>query len=156
MSSVIIPPTVRPRPKGFGRKPNNFYTIHSAENNIFSLNIDNHDKTVVVGFKILNDAVLVSRMIEAHYIQHKEWPDTRASGLFSLPPPTKASELSHVFLHKWDLEDLKVTCTRNILDMVSVEEIIHNNNDKYSFSGSLYKFEAPVIFYQERFEEFLQ
>jgi hypothetical protein len=155
MTSIILPPITRPRPKGFGRKPNNFYTLHSAENNIFSLNIDNHDKTAVVSFKTLSDAVLISRMIEAYYLKHREWPDTRENGIF-LPQPVQTEKLSYVFLHKWDLEDLKITCTRNILDMISVEEIVSNDDDKYSFSGNLYKFEAPVFFYRERFEEFLQ
>lgn len=131
-----------------------YYTIHSANNNALTLRVSNTDKMAMVGFQTLNDAVLIGNMIETYYTQNMEWPELR--DIESLVLPTgHLNELTNVFMKSWEFEELKYECTRNILDMVSVEEIV-KNNDKYSLQGSLYTFSAPPEFYMERFEELLK
>lgn len=148
----ISPPLTRPRPKGFGRKPNNYYTLHSDGNNAFTLRLNDDSRTSVVGFKSRTDAKFIAQMIETYYVNKKEWPETY--GELILPNPADRNvDLNYLYIHKWDFEDLKLVCTRNILDMISVEGIVDTKNG-HSFTGNLYKFEAPSIFYQERFEEF--
>jgi hypothetical protein len=152
MSAIIRPP-VRPRSKGFGSKPNNYYTLHSAENNAFTLRLNEDDRTSMVGFKSKNDAKFIAQMIETYYVNNKEWPDTH--GELILPAPFDRNiELSYVSIYRWDFEDLKIVCTRNILDLISVNGIV-NTNTGHSFTGNLFKFDAPAQFYQERFEELM-
>jgi hypothetical protein len=153
MSSIIVPPTTVIRPKNYGRKPNNYYTLHSKANDIFSIKIDECDKTTVVGFKNRSDAIFIGKMIETNFLDTNEWPDTRNSGKLFLPK-SKVDNMQFVFIHQWDFEDLKVTCTGNIMDLVSVDGII-DKDSSYSFTGNLYKFDAPIEFYRDRFEEFL-
>jgi hypothetical protein len=150
---ALSPPTNIIRPKGFGRKPNNYYTLHSKQNDIFSIKIEECDKTTVVGFKNKSDADFIAKMIETHFLETNEWPYTRNEGTLMLPK-SKVENLQYVFVHQWDFEDLKLTCTGNIMDMVSVDGII-DRNSTYSFTGNLYKFEAPLDFYKDRFESFL-
>jgi hypothetical protein len=107
----------------------------------------------VVGFKNRSDAIFIGKMIETHFVETKDWPDTRNEGTLILPE-SKTDTMQLVVVHEWDFEDLKVTCTANIMDLVSVDGII-DKNSSYRFSGELYKFEADTDFYRERFEEFL-
>ena len=151
--SVIIPPTTSIRPKGFGRKPNNYFTLHSKQNDIFSIKIEECEKTTVVAFRNGSDAVFIGKMIETSFMQTNEWPETRNSGTLVLPQ-SQIDTMNLVIVHQWDFEDLKVTCTANIMDMVSVDGII-DKESTYRFSGNLYKFEAPIEFYQERFENLM-
>jgi hypothetical protein len=90
-------------------------------------------------------------MIETHFVQKKEWPDTQIIGNLILPN-TFSKDLKHVQIKKWIFEDLKLTCTRNILDLITVEDIVDSPSG-FSFMGSNYMFEADTEFYQERFEE---
>jgi hypothetical protein len=91
-------------------------------------------------------------MIETHFIRQREWPDTRSEGSLILPSPQVGDVFQHIYVQKWDFNDLKMTCTKNFLDMISVDAIINTKNG-YSFSGNVYKFEAPLEFYKERLAE---
>jgi hypothetical protein len=150
---ALSPPTNIIRPKGFGRKPNNYYTLHSRANDIFSIKIKECEKTTVVGFTNRSDAIFIGKMIETHFMETNEWPNTRNEGTLILPT-SKINDMQFVIMHEWDFEDLKVTCTANIMDLVSVDGIIDNDRN-FRFSGNLYKFEAPTEFYMERFNELL-
>jgi hypothetical protein len=149
----IAPPAHIIRPKGFGRRPNNYFTLHSKANDIFTIKIEECERTTVVGFKNKSDAIFIGKMLETHFIESNEWPDTRNEGTLFLPK-SSINNMDLLTVHQWDFEDLKVTCTANIMDMVSVDGII-DKNSAYRFTGNLYKFEAPLDFYKERFEEFL-
>jgi hypothetical protein len=151
--SALNPPTVI-RPKGFGRKPNKYWTLHSGENNAFTLRMNEEMKTSIVGFKHRSDALFIGKMIETHYLRKKEWPDTSNGLVLPNMPAHLPDTLSHVLMFEWEFEELKVTCTRNILDMISVDGLIKTENG-YTFEGNLYKFEGELEFYQERFEEFM-
>ena len=151
--SAVLPPKTIIRPKGFGRRPNNYYTLHSKTNDIFSIKIDECEKTTVVGFKNKSDAIFIGKMIETNFVNTNEWPDTRNSGTLVLPK-SRVDTMNFVFVHQWDFEDLKLTCTANIMDMVSVDGII-DKDSSYRFSGQLFKFEADLDFYKDRFETFM-
>ena len=70
-------------------------------------------------------------------------------------PEGRFQDLVHVFIRQWEFDELKVECTRNILDMISVDEIL-KKTASYSFAGSLYKFEGSREFYQNRFNELFE
>jgi hypothetical protein len=93
-------------------------------------------------------------MLETYFMREKEWPDTKLVGTLVLPSSKNSDVLSHVYIQKWDFDELKVTCTKNIMDMLSVDALVSTKNG-YSFAGDVYKFEAPIEFYRERFDEIL-
>ena len=151
MALTIAPPKT-PRNRTRVRSGGKFqWTIHNHPNHAFSIRMNENSQTALVSFKRVEDAVLVGRMIEKHYIMQKEWPETE--GQLMLPSVSKDSPLEFLFCRRWDLEDLKIECTKNILDMVSVDGIINKKNGNFSLTGNVYKFEAPPDFYRVRFEE---
>lgn len=150
--------TVNRPPRGFARsrtieKPRHYYTIQSTSNNAFTMSLKERERTAIVSFRNINDASLIARMIDSYYIRQKELPDTR-DGELILPSPMSETDLFSVYLQQWDFDDLKVMCTRNLLDIIAVETIM-NTKKGYNFSGATYLLEAPLGFYQMRFEELL-
>lgn len=152
MSLTISPPTKPPPTVTTNQKPKNFWTIHSRPNDAFTLKLSERTRTSIVGFKDIDNALLIGKMIETHVVHQKEWPDTRKEGSLILPSSRVGDVLHHVYVQKWDWDDLKLTCTRNFLDMIEVEDIITTKNG-YSFSGNFYKFEAEPDFYRARLDE---
>jgi len=152
MSLVAAPPI---RPHGSARtnqKPLRYYTIHSHANDAFTLKIDDTTRTSVVSFRKWDDALLIGKMIETHYIQQKEWPDTRQTGSLVLPNSRVGDVLKHVYMQEWDYDELKVMCTQNTLDMITVDAILKKKSS-YSFAGNQLRFEAPTEFYRMRFDQ---
>jgi hypothetical protein len=153
MLSVAPPPT---KPRGFSKtkqKPKHHYTIHSKPNDIFTLKPD-ENRTAIVAFTKIDDAFLLSQMIESYYIHQKELPLFGSDEMVILPSPVLTNSLNYLYIQRWDIEELKVECTKNILDMIIVEKL-KDSKDGYTISGQVYKFEAPVDFYKIRFEELL-
>lgn len=150
MSLVISRP---PRPTL--DRPDKYYTIHTKPNDIFSLKMPYMKKTTVVSFKQWNDALHLSKMIETHYIHKKEWPDTRSETLTLPNSHLGEKELEHVYIQMWDFDELKVECTKNILDMLLIEDIYSKNDNTFSLAGNIITFDAPDDFYRVRFEELL-
>lgn len=144
-------PPVRPKLVTLtNQKGRNYWTLHVGPNNIWATR-PNDAKSSVVAFRHLDDAVLVGSMIETQYIHNKSWPDI---DLGVLPAP-RVKELTNIFLQKWEFDDLKLTCTRNMLDMISVDDI-HKTEYSFTFNGNHYIFGAPLEFYQDRFNELLE
>ena len=108
-------------------------------------------KSAVVAFRRIDDAVLFGSMIETYFTYSQEWPST---DLLILPAP-RIKELGDIFLQKWEFDDLKLNCTRNMLDMISVDKI-SKARESYTFNGDQYIFDAPLDFYQNRFNELLE
>jgi hypothetical protein len=152
MSLAAAPPM---RPRGVSltnQKPKRYYTIHSNANDAFTLKIDETTRTSVVSFRKWDDALLIGKMIETHYIQQKEWPDTRQTGSLILPNSRVGDVLKHVYMQEWDYDELKVMCTENTLDMITVDAILKKKSS-YSFAGNQLRFEAPTEFYRMRFDQ---
>lgn len=107
-------------------------------------------QTAILGFKNPDDAVVVGHMLETHYMIEKEWPVT--FGQLHLPEPRSDVALFHLFFRKWDFEDLKVTCTKNFLNMVAIDDV-ENTRKGFEFNGKMFSFEAPIEFYVDRLTE---
>ena len=105
-----------------------------------------------MSFRKWDDALLIGKMIETHYIQQKEWPDTRQTGSLVLPNSRVGDVLKHVYMQEWDYDELKVMCTQNTLDMITVDAILKKKSS-YSFAGNQLRFEAPTEFYRMRFDQ---
>lgn len=128
-----------------------YYTIHSNRNNAFTLKLNEDMKTAIVGFVKVEDAAVVGNMIETYFIEKKEWPSLYGVDDLSLPEG-RLDNLSHVFVQEWEFDEIKMNCTRNFLDFISVEKLTPQNA-KYSLSGNVYIFDAPVEFYRDRLDE---
>lgn len=105
--------------------------------------------TAIVGFKSHDDAFLIGQMIESHYMKQKEWPETEGQLVLPLP---QADDLLFLFLQKWDFEDLKMTCTKNFLSLVSIDDVA-NTKKGFRFDGQILSFHAPIEFYAQRLNE---
>lgn len=134
-------------------KPQNFFTLHTRANDAFTLKLGSDTKTSVVGFKDWDDALFIGKMIETYFIREKEWPDTKEEGTLTLPTSSVGDVLHHVYIQKWDFDELKMTCTRNFLDLISVDGIIKKKLGGYTFDGNVYKFHADWDFYRTRLSE---
>jgi hypothetical protein len=149
---MLAPP--RPRPT-LDRPPPAFYTIHSRPNNAFTMKLSEDTKTSIVGFKSYDAAYFVGQMVETNYTANQEWPNTDVtSGKIYLPRAPPDLQLSLLVIQGWDFDDLKLYCTSNLLDMISVDEIT-SGDGSFSFSGDRYSFSAPTEFYADRFNQIL-
>jgi len=152
--SLTVTPPIRPRASVKVRRGPKFYwTIHTHPNHAFSVRVNENSQTALVGFKSIDDALMIGQMIEKHYIEQKAWPET--DGQIVLPSASIDSPLQFLFCRKWDFEDLKVACTKNFLNMVTVDEIV-NSRGGFSFNGKVLSFEAPTEFYVARLQEILE
>jgi len=145
-------PPVRPRIQfSTDQASRKYYTIHSNKNNAFTLKLSEDVRTAIVGFAKMEDAVRVGNMIETYYIEKKEWPDLYGSNELVLPEG-RLGVLAHIFIEQWEFDELKLTCTSNFLDFISVEKLTPKSN-KYGLAGDMYIFQAPDDFYRARLAE---
>ena len=105
--------------------------------------------TSIVGFKNVDNALVIGKMIETYYMTQQGWPDT--SGQLLLPPPHDG-DLNFLFLQKWDFAQLQVECTKNFLSMVAIDNL-QTTKRGFNFDGKMLSFEAPAEFYAERLDE---
>jgi hypothetical protein len=151
--SVTIAPPLKPRPnQRTNQRPKSYWTLHTHPNDAFTLKVNEKVRTSIVGFRDIDDASFIGKMLETHFVRQKEWPDTRSEGSLILPTSQVGLEMHNIYIQKWDFEDLKMTCTKNFLDLVSVDSLVNTKNG-YTFSGNMYRFEAPVEFYKDRLDE---
>ena len=145
-------PPVRPRVQfSTDQASRKYYTIHSNRNNAFTIKLNEDVRTAIVGFAKIEDAFRVGNMIETYYIEKKEWPDLYGAQDLVLPEG-RVSELAHIFIEQWEFDELKLTCTNNFLDFISVDELTPRIN-KYGLAGAMYIFQAPDDFYRTRLDE---
>lgn len=153
-STVIAPPNKPRRLAKTIPKPKNFFTIHTQPNDAFTLRLNDDTKTSVVGFSDWDDAFFIGKMIETYFVREKEWPDTKEVGSLILPAANVPDDvLSHLYIQKWDFDELKLICTRNFLDLIGVDGIIKKKLGGYTFDGNLYRFQADWDFYRMRLKE---
>jgi hypothetical protein len=153
--SIAIPPTVKPR-GSFKTARNNrkYYTLHTTHNDAFTLRMNENSRTSIVGFKAWDDAIFTGKMLETYFISQKEWPSTYDVGDLILPAGRGGDVLSHLYIQQWDFDELKLTCTKNFLDLISINDIIKKKaQGGYTFTGNAYSFEADWDFYRERLAE---
>ena len=149
-ASLTIAPPLKPKAvQKTSQKPRNYWTIHSHPNDAFTMKISAATRTSVVGFRDVDDALFIGKMLETYFISQKEWPDTRQEGALVLPASQVGEVLQHIYIQKWEFDELKMHCTKNFLDMMSVDSL-NNSKDGYSISGKLFQFEADIEFYRYR------
>ena len=152
MATIVSPPR-RPTRTIQTRRGGKFYwTIHTHPNNAFTVRMKDDSPTSIVGFKNVDNALVIGKMIETYYMTQQEWPDT--TGQLILPPPHDV-DLNFLFLQKWDFADLQVECTKNFLSMVAIDNL-QTTKRGFNFDGKMLSFDAPHEFYVARLEEILE
>ena len=149
MATIVSPPRRPPRSIQTRRGGKFYWTIHTHPNNAFSVRVNENSKTALVGFKNVDNALVIGKMIETYYMTQQEWPDT--TGQLLLPPP-HTGDLNFLFLQKWDFAQLQVECTKNFLSMVAIDSL-ETTKRGFNFDGKMLSFEAPAEFYAERLDE---
>ena len=149
MATIVSPPRRPPRSIQTRRGGKFYWTIHTHPNNAFTVRMKDDSPTSIVGFKNVDNALVIGKMIETYYMTQQEWPDT--TGQLLLPPPHDG-DLNFLFLQKWDFADLQVECTKNFLSMVAIDNL-QTTKRGFNFDGKLMSFEAPMEFYVERLDE---
>ena len=149
MATIVSPPRRPPRSIQTRRGGKFYWTIHTHPNNAFSVRVNENSKTALVGFKNVDNALVIGKMIETYYMTQQEWPDT--TGQLLLPPPHDG-DLNFLFLQKWDFAELKVECTKNFLSMVAIDNL-ETTKRGFNFDGKILSFEAPLEFYVVRLAE---
>lgn len=150
MASIVAPPPVRPAKRSPTRRGGKFYyTIHVHPNQAFAVRVNDDSLSAVVGFKNPDHALFIGKMIELNYMEQNELPYT--SGQLVLPMASPGN-LEFLFLQKWDFEDLKTTCTKNFLNMLSITSI-GDGRKGFNLAGDLMMFEATHEFYVDCLKE---
>ena len=149
MATIVSPPRRPPRSIQTRRGGKFYWTIHTHPNNAFTVRMNDNSPTAIVGFKNVDNALVIGKMIETYYMTQQEWPDT--SGQLLLPPPHDGN-LNFLFLQKWDFAQLQVECTKNFLSMVAIDSL-ETTKRGFNFDGKMLSFDAPREFYAERLDE---
>jgi len=155
-ASITMPPPVKSRRASkTNQKSCKYYTLHTGRNDAFTLRVDEQSRTSIVGFTEWDNAMFVGQMLETYFIDQREWPPTYEVGALILPSPQRPTDvLRHLYIQQWEFDELQVTCTKNFLDMISIDDILKKKSPSgYVFSGKTYVFEAPIEFYRERLDE---
>lgn len=146
------PPVVRPSKTTF--KPKRYYTIHSHPNSVFTIKPSEEHNFSVVGFRRVDDAFMVGKMLQSYQLRMKELPAPEPDGTLTLVNAPENQQIVTLTIREWGLDELQFYCTRHILNMISVERI-DKSKQSYTLDGALYSFDAPSEFYQTVFEELL-
>ena len=149
MATIAAPPRRPPRSIQTRRGGKFYWTIHTHPNNAFTVRMNDDSSTSIVGFKNVDNALVIGKMIETYYMTQQEWPDT--SGQLLLPPPLDGV-VNFLFLQKWDFAQLQVECTKNFLSMVAIDSL-QTTKRGFNFDGKMLSFDAPREFYAERLDE---
>ena len=152
MATIVSPPRRPTRTINTRRGGKFYWTIHTHPNNAFTVRMKDDSSTSIVGFKNVDNALVIGKMIETYYMTQQEWPDT--TGQLILPPPHDG-DLNFLFLQKWDFADLQVECTKNFLSMVAIDNL-QTTKRGFNFDGKMLSFDAPHEFYVARLDEILE
>lgn len=156
VASITLPPPVKPRVKfKTNQKSPKYYTLHTCPNDAFTLRVNEQSRTSIVGFRDWDNAMFVGKMLETYFISQMEWPMTYEVGSLILPNSQVPDDvLRFLYIQQWELDDLKLTCTKNFLDMILVDDIVKRKAvGGYVFAGNAFKFEADWDFYRARLAE---
>jgi hypothetical protein len=153
--SVLSPPKKPVRLPKSDRKSNIAYTINYTRNKVYAVQpSDKSMKISIVSFTNVNHAGKMAGMLEEYRRRTSEWPDfmnDHSNSLF-LPDETINNQLVELSIVQWDLDELKMNCMNNMLDLITLN-YMKKTRDGFSVGGDTYLINGPLDFYQERFNE---
>lgn len=153
---LVAPPPVKPVIRQETRqKPRKYYTIHENANNVLAFQgMLASDKTTVLGFVKENDAIRFGRIVEKHYMVHKEWPEMILGGsvkIYAGPQEDKGDELRFLHAVEWSPEDISLFCAARYMDIMHIDRLIDNDTG-FNINGSKMIMEGSQEFYIEACE----
>lgn len=149
---VLIPP-VRPRS---GSRIH--YTLHNNDKTFALKAVKEDDKTTLVAFKRLGDAMRMGHMIERHVLVHKEWPEMTIHNTLQLQFDKGKhilDPLSFIVLQEHTLDHLSKICASRYMDMIEVQRMI-SRQDGFTLSGNMLKIDGNHDFYVNIFNKMLE
>lgn len=161
MISTPVKPPVVVLPKT-GRTGRKYYTIHEPINKIFAIKLNGFDtlKTSVVSFNNRADAQNVSEIIQKHHMHKKEWPvfnfeDLQDDNILRMSMYDTPVSENIFYVSEWnEIDDLKMFCVSNCLDLIDLY-MMEQSKDGFQLKGNLFKFDAHMGFYADRFDHLL-
>jgi hypothetical protein len=91
----------------------------------------------------------MGHMIENHVKRLGEWPEVgedESMNIFSGNNLPIENELDMLTVIEWSMDEIKLLCASNYLDLLYVEKLI-KTKDGYGISGNRYMFEGTQLFY---------
>jgi hypothetical protein len=155
VASITLPPPTKPRQSvKTNQRSRKYYTLHTGVNDAFTLRVNEQARTSIVGFTEWDNAMFVGKMLESYFVDQMEWPATYEVGSLILPTGRGGDVLRHLYIQQWEFDELKLTCTKNFLDMISIDYIVKKKGQGgYVFAGNAISFEADPDFYRHRLGE---
>lgn len=155
VASITLPPPVKPRASFKTNQRNRkYYTLHTTGNDAFTLRVNEQARTSIVGFTDWDNAMFVGKMLETYFVNQMEWPPTYEVGALILPSGRDEDILRHLYIQQWNFNELQLTCTKNFLDMIAIDDIVKRKaQGGYVFTGNAHSFTADWDFYRQRLGE---
>jgi hypothetical protein len=150
---TVNPPSVRART---GSRIH--YTLHNNDKTFALKAIKEDDKTTLVAFKRLGDAMRMGHMIERHVFLHKEWPELSINNTMQLQIEKGKNildPLSFIVIQEHTLDNLANICASKYMDMLEVQRMISNKNG-YTLTGNRIKIDAKHDFYVNVFNKMFE
>jgi hypothetical protein len=139
-------------------KSKKIYTVHDLQHNPLTLLLKSKtdsdiSKTTLIGFANKQNGILVSNLLEKHKNVTKEYPKfLEDERLYIKKNDIISNDLSNLYIREWELDDLKIYCLQNILDLLRIEELIEKDFS-INFKGTIFKFEAGAHIYIDIFNK---
>lgn len=118
-------------------KNNKFFTI--------KLNKDENDNdyvtTTLLAFTKRAEAVKIGHMLENHYNQTKDWPETLLNpndGIYLMSNDIiEDKRLSQLYIKNWNYSKFNTYCIENLFDYLLITELKTTENKSYTIRGEL-------------------
>ena len=148
--ALLAPP---PRKVRTIEKPSLYYTIHSTPNRVFGVRLAKDAPISVVGFKNYDDAYMMGRMLETHYLNQDNLPLPEEINEISLPAESESvHDMRSLFLLHQDTDDILSACAANFLQFVGVEGKVLIDN-RYTWDATTFNITQSDDYYRERLGE---
>ena len=110
-----------------------FFSVKILKNNI--------EKTTILSFTKKTDAIIVSAMLENHFVETKEWPEnllSQDSGLFLMSNDmNEFTRLAYLEISSWNFLKFNQFCVDNLIDYLLISDISKMNKETFNIKGQL-------------------
>jgi hypothetical protein len=134
------------------------YTLHNNDRTFALKALEEEQKTTLVAFKRLGDAMRMGHMIERHVLIHKEWPEMTINNTlqFQIDKGKNILEpLSFIILQEHTLDNLSKICASRYMDILEVQRMISKQGG-YTLTGNMMKIDGSHDFYVNVFNKMLE
>lgn len=109
-----------------------------------------NDRTTMISFKELEQAITIASSLESHFYHTKSWPDMTSEKFELKYGPLTVPNMLDIYEEQWD--DVKEYCAMWNLGLLVVENLkVHDTT--ILFSGDLVSFVAPTSLYLDHLED---